>query len=68
MTKDKLWLLYLERNPSFLEKNQSVPVSLNSKGLKKIFDVTYDSAFKEGYNKGKTEKSVFENIFGKGPI
>lgn len=62
MTKDKLWLFYVKRNPSFLNSDELVKI--NSKGLEKLFSLTYDQGHKEGYEKGKKEKSAFENIFG----
>jgi hypothetical protein len=62
MTKDKLWLLYLEKNPSFIVPDAKV--NLDSRGLKKFFDLTYDQGVTEGYYRARNEKSIFESIFG----
>lgn len=45
MRKEKLWDIYVKKNPSFVGKNNIV---ITPAGLKKLFDTTYDAAFEEG--------------------
>jgi hypothetical protein len=46
MSKEKLFALYLSKNP--LLSNDKV--TLTQAGLKKFFETTYDSAYKQGFN------------------
>jgi hypothetical protein len=46
MSKEKLWELYLRKNPA-LNANK---MTFTSAGLKKFFLTTYDAAYKQGYN------------------
>jgi len=45
MTKEKLWQIYVEKNPSF---NGAGNVTLSAKGLRKLFDTTWDIAYFDG--------------------
>lgn len=45
MTKEKLWQIYVDRNPSF---NGAGSVTLSAKGLRKLFDTTWDIAYFDG--------------------
>ena len=49
MTKQELWNLYLEKNPSFEEKG----CTLSAKAIKALFEQTYDMGHKEGLANGK---------------
>jgi hypothetical protein len=46
MSKEKLWELYLRKNPA-LNGNK---MTFTQAGLKKFFLTTYDAAYKQGYN------------------
>jgi len=46
MSKEKLWELYLRKNPA-LNGNK---VTFTPAGLKKFFLTTYDEAYKQGFN------------------
>lgn len=45
MTKEELWKLYTKRNPAF---NGDGNVTMTAKGLRKLFDTTWDTAFYDG--------------------
>ena len=45
MTKNELWKIYVKRNPSFEGDGN---VTMSAKGLRKLFDTTWDTAFYEG--------------------
>ena len=45
MKKSALWDAYCEKNPSFLGDGN---VTLSCKGLRKLFDQTWDYAYYEG--------------------
>jgi hypothetical protein len=45
MKKEKLWAIYVEKNPQFAGKGN---VTLSTKGLRKLFDTTWDIAYQEG--------------------
>jgi hypothetical protein len=46
MSKEKLWELYLRKNPA-LNGNK---MTFTQAGLKKFFLTTYDEAYKQGFN------------------
>ena len=63
MTKAELWEVYTRKNPQFLEKG----ANLTPEGLKKFFNQTYLTAYKEGFKKGgeaENPVSRLSNIFG----
>jgi hypothetical protein len=45
MTKSTLWAIYCRKNPKFAEDGE---ITLTTKGLRKMFDVTWDTAFYDG--------------------
>lgn len=45
MTKEELWGVYCSKNPSF--KNPDAKITLTSRGLKKLFDQTWEMAQKK---------------------
>jgi hypothetical protein len=45
MTKEKLWKIYVRKNPSF---DGAGSVTLSAKGLRKMFDTTWDIAYFDG--------------------
>jgi hypothetical protein len=45
MTKSSLWAIYCRRNPKFAEEGE---ITLTTKGLRKMFDTTWDTAFYDG--------------------
>lgn len=70
MTKEKLWQIYVERNPSF---GGNGSVTLSAKGLRKMFDTTWDIAYFDGeeeidrdinYNPSTGSVSDLMKIFG----
>lgn len=45
MTKNELWRIYVKRNPSFEGDGN---VTMSAKGLRKLFDTTWDTAYWDG--------------------
>jgi hypothetical protein len=45
MTKSSLWAIYCRKNPKFAEEGE---ITLTTRGLRKMFDVTWDTAFYDG--------------------
>lgn len=45
MTKEKLWKIYVSKNPSF---DGAGSITLSAKGLRKMFDTTWDIAYFDG--------------------
>ena len=45
MTKSELWAIYCRKNPKFAEDGE---VTLTARGLRKMFDTTWDTAFYDG--------------------
>jgi hypothetical protein len=54
MTKEELWQIYCRKNPSFAKDGN---VTMSAKGLRKLFDTTWDTA----YYDGESEESFVEN-------
>ena len=52
MTKEELWAIYVKRNPSFEGEGN---VTLSKRGLRKLFDTTWDTAYFDG-NEGVNTK------------
>ncbi len=46
MSKEKLFALYLAKNPSFSGET----ITFTRSGFKKFFKTTYDTAYKQGFN------------------
>jgi hypothetical protein len=46
MSKEKLFALYLAKNPSLSGET----ITFTRSGLKKFFNTTYDAAYKQGFN------------------
>jgi len=46
MSKEKLFALYLAKNPGF----NSETITFTQEGLRKFFNTTYDTAYKQGFN------------------
>ena len=45
MKKSELWAIYVRRNPSF---DGDGNVTMSARGLKKLFDTTWDTAYFDG--------------------
>lgn len=45
MTKEELWQIYCRKNPSFAKDGN---VTMSAKGLRKLFDTTWDTAYFDG--------------------
>jgi hypothetical protein len=45
MKKSQLWKIYVEKNPSFAGDGN---ITMSARGLRKLFDQTWDLAFYEG--------------------
>jgi hypothetical protein len=45
MTKSTLWAIYCRKNPQFKGDGN---VTMSARGLRKMFDVTWDTAFYDG--------------------
>lgn len=50
MTKNDLWAEYVKANPSF---DGGRAVTLNPRGLRKLFEQTWDHAYKAGQDSGQ---------------
>lgn len=61
MTKNKLWSIYVKKNPSF---EGDGTVTMTCKGLRKFFDTTWDTAYYDGEEEdvGNTEQSFQQNL------
>jgi hypothetical protein len=51
MSKEKLFALYLAKNPGF----DSETITFTRSGLKKFFNTTYDAAYRQGFNQQPDE-------------
>jgi len=58
MKKDALWQAYLDRNPQW--KDEKANAGITVKGLRKLFDQTYD----KGFEQGKAVVSQLDKAFG----
>ena len=45
MTKSTLWAIYCRKYPQFAQDGE---ITLTTKGLRKMFDTTWDTAFHDG--------------------
>jgi hypothetical protein len=70
MTRERLWKIYTARNPSF---NGDGNVTMTARGLRKLFDTTWDVAYfngeeepEEPYRRDQSSGSVdaLKAIFG----
>ena len=61
MTKNQLWETYCQRNPSF--RNPDNQITLTARGLKKMFDQTWDIAQKDDKMDGDFG-DAFRDLFG----
>jgi hypothetical protein len=72
MRKNELWRIYVKKNPSF---DGDGNVTMSARGLKKLFDTTWDTAYYDGEeeNVEKTSQSfqqesasldMLKSIFG----
>jgi hypothetical protein len=50
MTKQELWDAYVAKNPKFADENAEI--TLTGRGLKKLFEQTYDKGYEKGKNVG----------------
>lgn len=63
MTKQELWKIYSKRNPSFDSKEGNV--TMTAKGLRKLFETTWDTAFYDGEleeDPANSDKSGLEHL------
>jgi len=58
MTKEELWKVYSNKNPSF---EGSGNVTLSAKGLRKLFDTTWDVAMYDGEEEGQDEPRSYRS-------
>lgn len=63
MTKEKLWSIYVKKNPSF---EGDGTVTMTCKGLRKFFDTTWDTAYYDGEEEdvGNTEHIFQQDTAG----
>lgn len=77
MTSSELWSIYTTKNPK-MGTNDDTQITLTSRGLKKLFETTWERAHEAGFENGKAwEKtqtqsksksdpmSIFDEVFGK---
>jgi hypothetical protein len=60
MTKSELWLIYVKKNPSFEGREN---ITMTPKGLKKLFDQTWEIAQETAKSKEKFDPGIFGDIF-----
>lgn len=58
MTKDELWSAYVDRNPSFAGEAN---ITLAASGIRKLFDQTWEIAYKTGLEKGAAFSDKLED-------
>ena len=51
MKKQDLWKIYCDKNPAFLD--DAAEITFTGRGLKKLFEQTYDIAHDHGVANGK---------------
>ena len=68
MKKEELWAIYIKKNPQFAKEGN---VTLSTKGLRKLFDTTWDTAYHDGveeieYQPAEGEEALdkLKSIFG----
>jgi hypothetical protein len=59
MTKEELWAIYVKRNPSFEGEGN---VTLSKRGLRKLFDTTWDTAYYEGETEEPSRVDIEDSI------
>lgn len=52
MTKERLWQIYLEKNPSFCGEK----ICFTAAGLRRFFDKTWDTAYFDGEEEYEPEQ------------
>jgi len=67
MTREQLWNIYCERNPSFAGDGE---VTMSARGLKKLFEQTWDMARQDMLDKQyepehQRGSELFEKLFGR---
>jgi len=67
MTQSDLWSIYTTKNPT-MGTDDSTPITLTSRGLKKLFDTTWEQAHEVGFENGKAyakahESKPMDNLF-----
>ena len=78
MTKQQLWSKYVDKNPSF---DGLGTITMSARGLRKLFNQTWDVAFESGFNQkfeddeedeypepikhSPEAMNIFNTIFGK---
>jgi hypothetical protein len=58
MTKEELWKVYVNKNPSF---NGRGNVTMSAKGLRKLFDTTWDVAMYDGEEESEDEPRSYHS-------
>jgi hypothetical protein len=58
MTKEELWKVYTNKNPSF---NGRGNVTMSAKGLRKLFDTTWDVAMYDGEEEAQDEPRSYHS-------
>lgn len=51
MTKEELWKVYCDKNPKFADSEAQI--TLTARGIKKLFEQTYDTAHTRGIANGR---------------
>jgi hypothetical protein len=69
MKKSELWDIYVRKYPQFAQEGE---ITLTTKGLRKLFDTTWDTAYHEGESEQEdyfdpdsaTNLDMLKSIFG----
>jgi hypothetical protein len=65
MKKEELWKIFCKFNPSF--GDPEAKITLTGKGLRKLFDQSFDKGFTEGKQKGlEGTQQSYQNGFNAG--
>ena len=62
MNKSDLWRIYCDKNPQFA--NDNTQITMTVRGLKKLFDQTYDAGFEAAFitRDSRPEDSSFNDL------
>lgn len=63
MRREELWLIYIEKNPKFVQEDAQI--TFTARGIRQFFERTFDHALEEGKKQAREEKSIWEKAFGK---
>jgi hypothetical protein len=60
VNKEELWKIYCDKNPQFSDEDSVF--RMTGRGLKKLFDQTFDIAHDKGFANGKAKAEMEQNF------